>query len=171
MPWWDSRWRKGFEGKGLTWGTEIDGRQVLEAFTNLGLSIKSNHVVLEVGPGYGRVFETFRGFFEFRKWYMVDINPDNCEFLIKKFGDDDRIKVLCQDVNQLELPEKFNLGISTLTFKHLYPDFSQALTRIARYIKDDGTFLFDLIPPGEDRLIHEGANIANIYSERSLRTH
>ena len=120
---------------------------MLKAFTALGCSIKPSDVVLEIGPGYGRIYQTFRERFQFKKWYMVDINPKICDFLSQKFKGDDRCQILCQDVNELELPEMFDVGISTLTFKHLYPDFSQALARIAHYIRDDGIFLFDMIPP------------------------
>lgn len=171
MSRWDLRWRKGFEYEGLTWGLRIDGKQVLDAFTALGCLIEPDHVILEIGSGYGRVFEAFRKRFQFKKWYMVDINRDNCKFLSEKFGDDDRVRIVCQDVNELELPEKFDVGISTLTFKHLYPDFSKALTQIAKYMKHDGIFVFDLLPPSSNKRIHENGlvSVVNVYSEQSFQ--
>jgi len=173
---WDKRWRETHEApEGLTWGVKVDGQQVLDAFLFLGCSIGPASVVVEVGPGYGRIFEAFHKRFQFKRWYMVEINPKYCEILSSK-SVDDRVKVLCQDVRKLDLPEKFDLGISTLVIEHLYPDFLEGLAQLRKFIKRRGSFVFDLPPPSEDRRMHEyyesrvlKGSIVNFYSEEWLR--
>lgn len=169
---WDSRWRQGDEVEGLTWGVLLDGKQVLDTFIKLGCVIRPNDIVLEVGPGYGRIFEAFRKKFQFKRWYMVEVNPTYCKKLGEKFKEDTRLKILNQDVNQLSLPEPFDIGISTLTFLHLYPDFSQGLGAIIKHIKSNGRFLLELPPPSRDQCAYcdYGAVqcVINSYSEKSV---
>lgn len=158
------------EVEGLTWGILIDGKQVTDAFLALGCSIQPSDVVPEIGSGYRRVYETFRNHFQFKRWCMVEISPERCTLLKDKFRSDSGVEVLCQDANELLLPEKFNIGISTLTFKYPYADFSQALTRLAMFMRNDGTFLFDMHPPYEDRRVDEShVDIVNYYSSQSLQ--
>ena len=173
---WDRRWRETCEApESLTWGVKVDGQQVLDAFLSLGCSIGPASVVVEVGPGYGRIFEAFHKRFQFKRWYMVEINPKYCEILLSELVDD-RVKVLCQDVRKLDLPEKFDVGISTLVIEHLYPDFVEGLAQLRKFIKRQGCFVFDLPLPSEDRRMHEcyeqkvfKGSIVNFYSEEWLR--
>lgn len=153
----------------MTWGLVLDGKQFYEAFRKIGCKIDKTNVVCEIGPGYGRIFDTFKEKFSFKKWYMVEINPKRCENLKQKYKNDSRVVVLCQNVDFLELPEKFDVGISTLTFKHLYPDCSIALFNVSRYIDQEGFFVFDIFISDRERIFFEKqGNIVNYYSEDTL---
>jgi SAM-dependent methyltransferase len=166
---WYKRWRTREEFEGLTWGMAIDGTQFYEAFLKTGSKIDENDIVCEIGPGYGRIFDTFSENFSLKKCYMVEISPKRSEGLKRKYKNDPRVVVLCQNVDLLELPEKFDVGISTLTFKHLYPDCSTALSNVSRYMNKDGFFVFDIIVSDKDRILFEEANIINHFAEDTLK--
>lgn len=166
---WYKRWSTKEEREGLTWGMVIDGTQFYEAFLKIGCKIDETDIVCEIGSGYGRIFDTFSRKFSFRRWYMMEINPERCERLKQKYKNDSRVVVLCQNVDFLELPEKFDVGISTLTFKHLYPDCSTALFNVSRYMNKGGFFVFDIIISDKDRIAFEEANIINYYAKDTLK--
>jgi len=148
----------------------LDGKQFYEAFRKIGCKIDKTDVVCEIGPGYGRIFDTFREKFSFKKWYMLEINPSRCENLKQKYKNDSRVAVLCQNVDFLELPEKFDVGISTLTFKHLYPDCSIALFNVSKYMDEEGFFVFDIFISDRERIVFEKqGSIVNHYSEDTLK--
>jgi len=166
---WYKRWRTKEEHEGLTWGMAIDGTQFYEAFLKTGSKIDENDIVCEIGAGYGRIFDTFSEKFSFKKWYMVEISPKRSEDLKRKYKNDPGVVVLCQNVDLLELPEKFDVGISSLTFKHLYPDCSIAFSNVSRYMKKDGFFVFDIIVSDKDSILFEEASIVNCFAEDTLK--
>ncbi|MFX1293626.1 MAG: class I SAM-dependent methyltransferase [Promethearchaeota archaeon] len=163
------RWRTKNESDGLTWGININGNQFYEAFLKINCSIKEHDVVCELGPGNGRIFDTFSEKLSFKKWYMIDINPKRCEYLKQKYRENPKVIVLCQNIDYLKLPEKFDLGISALTLKHLYPDCSKTLFNISKYMKEKGTFVFDIIISNKDEILYRDDYIVNVYTEDSLK--
>lgn len=166
---WYDRWRDKEEKEGLTWGRIMDGIQFYEAFLESGSKIEKENIVCEIGPGYGRIFDTFREKFSFKKWYMIEISPQRSEELKQKYKDDPRVVVLCQNVDSLELPEKIDVGVSTLTLKHLYPDCSIALFNISKHLNKNGFFIFDFIIEDKDRITFEDGNVVNYYPEDTIK--
>jgi SAM-dependent methyltransferase len=147
----------------------VDGTQFYESFLKTGSKTDETDIVLEIGAEYGRIFDTFSEKFSFKKWYMVEISPKRSEDLKRKYQNDPRVIVLCQNVDSLELPEKFDVGISTLTLKHLYPDCSIALSNVSRYMNEDGFFVFDIIVSDKDSILFEEGNIINYFAEDTLK--
>lgn len=144
---WDqsrSRWRTAGPTLGLTWGEELTG----EAFVSKAeryASFDGDTVVLEVGPGYGRILRSFleRGL-PFKDYYAIDISQRNIDHLREHFAQPN-IHFLQGDIEVTPLPYQFDVGLASLTFKHLYPSFEASLGNCARHMAPGGVFLFDLL--------------------------
>lgn len=75
---------------------------------------------------------------------MVDLSPENITYLRGEFPDP-RVAAVVGDVEGVSLDQRFDLIISSLTFKHLYPTFAVALGNSAAHLEEEGWIVFDLI--------------------------
>ena len=146
-----SRWRTTKPDPGLTWGQQLSG----EAFVSKMQSYASfgrESTILEIGPGYGRILRSFlaRGI-PFKEYYGVDISEQNVEFLQKQFRQGG-VHFMRSDIEVASLPFRFDVGYSSLVFKHLYPSFEAALRNCSRYMNPDGRLIFDLIEGAQRHL-------------------
>jgi SAM-dependent methyltransferase len=146
-PFWTKsrrRWINDNPTVGLTWGKKLSGDRFIEKIISYN-TLKSNISILEVGPGYGRLLESLIKFnFKFKKYVGVDISSNNIEYLNKTFKDD-RISFVLGDFERMVLVDRFDLAISSLTFKHLYPSFEKLLLNISQHLMVGGYIFFDLI--------------------------
>jgi SAM-dependent methyltransferase len=138
------RWRNSEPGKDLTWGREIIGDNFIKTLKKY-VVFDNKTQILEIGPGYGRLLKSFKGMkLGFKKYVGLDISEKNAAFLRANFKDK-AIEFVHGDVESFTFNEKFDVIFSSLTFKHLFPTFENALKNLARCMKKGGIILFDLI--------------------------
>jgi SAM-dependent methyltransferase len=146
-----TRWRAAEPDMHLTWGIEVGGHPFIEKASSYGV-FGPAAAVLEVGPGYGRLLAAAldRGV-EFGSWLGVDLSAHNVEHLGTTFRQAN-VRFVQDDIETLSLDAPVSSMISSLTFKHLFPSFENALRRVARLVRPGGVVAFDLIE-GHGRLV------------------
>jgi SAM-dependent methyltransferase len=151
-----TRWRKAKPDPGLTWGQELTGEAFVSKVESYA-SFDNETTVLEIGPGYGRILRSFlaRGI-PFKEYYGLDISEQNVEYLQKQFPQP-AVHFIRADIAGAPLPFRFDVGFSSLVFKHLYPSFEAALRNCSRYMSPHGRLIFDLIE-GDQRRWHPQNN-------------
>jgi SAM-dependent methyltransferase len=139
------RWRKAPEDwRHLTWGRELSGEQFVEkAVQYAGFSENKN--VLEVGPGYGRILEACleRGV-PFAKYCGVDLSEETCRHLREQFPLD-TVEFTAEDIEEATFETAFDVVLSSLTFKHLFPSCDGALENLSRSASPGAIFCIDFV--------------------------
>jgi SAM-dependent methyltransferase len=160
-------WRKAPPGPNLTWGKALTG----EAFVskvNSYAAFDEETTVLEVGAGYGRLLRSFLDLgIPFREYYGLDISEQNIEYLRKQFAHP-AVHFMWADVEEASLPFRFDVGFSSLTFKHLYPSFEASLRNCTRYMNPGGRFIFDLVEGTQAHVVNEGRAYVRRYSREEV---
>jgi SAM-dependent methyltransferase len=136
------RWRDATPDPNLTWGKEVSG----EAFIAKAESYVEfrDKVVLEIGPGYGRLLrECLRRELPFSKYVAVDLSPNNIQFLRREF-EQQHVVFVHADIETMTLEDRFDVVLSSLTLKHLFPSFERALQNVERHLNPGATLVFDL---------------------------
>jgi SAM-dependent methyltransferase len=148
-----SRWRQAVPTPNLTWDAEIGGEAFIDRAQEHGV-FGEGRTILEIGPGYGRLLAACldRGL-KFRRYIGVDLSANNVRYLRERF-DDERVSFLEGDVERVELDQKVDAVISSLTFKHLFPSFEGALHNLSNQLRNGGPVVFDLIE-GERRYFED----------------
>ena len=138
------RWRNVAPNRALTWGKEFTGDAFVQRAQAHGV-FGPTKTIVELGPGYGRLLKSIlAGQVPFRRYYGVDISPKNVEHLRGTLGREE-IQFVNADVEQCELPERFDAFVSSLTMKHLFPTFECALNNLTLNANPGARFAFDLI--------------------------
>jgi SAM-dependent methyltransferase len=145
-----SRWQSAKPDVELTWGKNLKGDAfVKRVLTQLSDTQACN--VLEIGPGYGRLLESWcRAGGTFNRYVGVDLSPQNISLLKDKFKFMAKAEFICGDIETLRLDEQYEVVMSSLTFKHLYPTFENGLKNVSRFVKQQGLIFFD-VPEGLDK--------------------
>lgn len=139
-----ARWRAAEPTPSLTWDVELTGDAFVDRAERHGAFGEGRHIV-EVGPGYGRLLSTIREReLPFGRYTGVDLSQSNVDHLQNRFTDE-RIEFRVEDVEQARFEEPVDSVLSSLTFKHLFPSFEQALSSLASQMSSGGVVLFDLI--------------------------
>lgn len=162
------RWVKSTPDNGLTWGKEVTG----DAFIDKADQYKAfgeDKVILEIGPGYGRLLKSIQQKkLKFKTYIGVDISKDVTEYLVKQFGAKN-IEFYTADVEKVDLKTKVDVIISSLTFKHLYPNFEAALLNLNEYLNEGGLYIFDLME-GEGQLFEtDGKTYIHKYTQKDVK--
>jgi SAM-dependent methyltransferase len=152
-PGWErsrTRWRSTKPGADLTWGQELTGEAFVSKVESYA-SFDDETTVLEIGPGYGRILRSFlaRGI-PFKEYYGLDISEQNVEYLRRLFPQA-AVHFIQADVEVASFPFQFDVGFSSLVFKHLYPSFEAPLRNCSRYMSPHGRLIFDLIEGDQRR--------------------
>jgi SAM-dependent methyltransferase len=144
---WDrsrERWRAAQPDTGLTWGRQLSGDAFVEQVSRLG-GFKPEARILEIGPGYGRLLRAcLDRRAPFAAYLGVDISETNVEHLSRRFSDP-RVSFVVGDAESVVLDEQYDLLISSLVLKHLYPTFERALRNCASQLAPGALVCFDLI--------------------------
>ena len=162
------RWRNATPGPdALTWGKKLSGEAFVRKLETYG-SFDEETTVLEVGPGHGRLLRSFldRGI-PFTDYYAIDISEQNIEHLRKHFPHP-AIHFLHADIEDVSLPFQFDVGFSSLTFKHLYPSFEASLRNCTRYLSPGGRFIFDLVEGDQAHFVNEGRAYVRRYGREEV---
>jgi SAM-dependent methyltransferase len=138
------RWRGSRPAEGLTWGKALSGKPFIDKAEKYGV-FSPDRAILEIGPGYGRLLrETVGRGLPFREYVGVDISEQNVEHLRSQFTEPN-IRFVLGDVESVRLNTRFDAVVSSLTLKHLYPSFEEALRNVVRHLAPGATLVFDLI--------------------------
>jgi SAM-dependent methyltransferase len=164
-----SRWRGATPDTDLTWGLELPGDPFIEVADRHD-GFGPERTVLEVGPGYGRLAAAaIERASEFERWIALDISAEVVRHIEARFADA-RIEVRRGDVETAELDEQIDTVLSSLTFKHLYPDFGAALANLRPALGPDSVVIFDLIE-GERRYFqYDGMTYVRAYSRDEVKS-
>jgi len=158
-----TRWLQALPGPGLTWGRTLDADDFVAKAEGHG-AFGSDRVVLEVGPGYGRILRSCLGAgVPFGRYIGLDLSAENVDHLREAFGDP-RVEFVNDDVETADLAVEVDTVLSSLTFKHLYPSFEGALGNVARQLSDRGVVLFDLIEGRRRYFQHDETTYIREYS-------
>lgn len=158
-----NRWKECKPDTLLTWGRKLTGDAFVKICEKYA-SFSSHKSILELGPGYGRILSSLISKnIPFQSYTGVDISSNNIQDLKNSFSLD-KINFVQGEFSTIQLKEYFDIVLSSLTLKHQYPTFTDAIKNISKYVKKDGLFIFDLlenkeITPsnvGVDKLIEFG---------------
>lgn len=139
------RWNEAAPDPDLTWGQRVSGRPFMEA-VRASVPLREGIRILEIGPGYGRLPEAVLDLqLPFAEYSGLDLSAQNVEYLRGRFAADGRFRFQLADVETWRAADQFDLVISSLTFKHIYPHFGKVLRTCALHLAPGGRVAFDLI--------------------------
>ncbi|MGH2980280.1 MAG: class I SAM-dependent methyltransferase [Solirubrobacterales bacterium] len=155
------RWAGSRPALGLTWGMDLAGDNFVSKAASYGV-FGPDRAVLEIGAGYGRLFDaTLRQQRPFKRYVAVDISEKNVRHLEERFAADS-LQVVHAAIETVSLDERFDSVVSSLTIKHLYPTFVPALQNVERHLAPGAIVVFDLIEQrveGELQYVHSGTYV------------
>ncbi len=161
------RWEKTAPDAGLTWDKEISG----DAFIDKANAYKAfgyDKVILEIGPGYGRLLKSIQSKkLKFKNYIGVDISNEVCTYLSKQFPDKN-IEFINADAEKVELKTKVDVIISSLTFKHLYPNFEKTIINLNNYLNSGGLYIFDLMEGEGKYFENDGKTYIHKYTRKEI---
>jgi SAM-dependent methyltransferase len=144
------RWRGDEPDNGLTWGVRMVGDEFIR-FLRDRTALNGSSVVVEIGPGYGRILQAFlQAGLPFQRYIGIEISKARVERLRQQFQDP-RIEFREADIlADFDLNGVADLTFSSAVFEHLYPDFSIALNTISRFTRPGGAVVIDFIRDDND---------------------
>jgi 2-polyprenyl-3-methyl-5-hydroxy-6-metoxy-1,4-benzoquinol methylase len=140
-----TRWRNTAPTLNLTWDVPLSG----DAFVDKVASYRAfgpDKSILEIGPGYGRLPKAMleRGV-PMKRYLGVDLSEQNVRMLRSTFTDP-RMTFVQGDILAAPPPERgFDVVVSSLVFKHLFPSFEVPLTHVASSLNPGAMVFIDLI--------------------------
>ena len=139
-----TRWRGTAPTTNLTWDRPIVG----DAFIAKAAEYRAfgeGRAILEIGPGYGRLATAILTLqVPFSRYCGLDISEQNVAYLTGQFTDP-RIGFIYGDAETAPLPQTFDVVISSLVLKHIFPSFEKALTNVSSYLNPGAIVVFDVI--------------------------
>ena len=163
---WDrsrERWRNVRPDSGLTWGQELSGDAFVTKLSEYG-AFHPGTRILEIGPGYGRLLKACLDLgVPFSEYLGLDISAVNIEHLQGRFVDP-RVGFVLGDAESAELETGYDLLVSSLVFKHLYPTFEATLRHCARALNPGALACFDLIEGDHSLFETDGVTYIKCYT-------
>jgi len=140
-----TRWRNTAPTLNLTWDIPLTGDAFIEKVASYG-AFGPDKSVLEIGPGYGRLPKAMLEHAVPMKRYLgLDISAQNVEMLRSTFKDP-RMTFMQGDIILAAPPASgFDVVISSLVFKHLFPSFEAPLAHVASTLNPGAMVFIDLI--------------------------
>jgi SAM-dependent methyltransferase len=139
------RWRGATPDNDLTWGEEISGVPFVEMADWHGV-FRPGARILEVGPGYGRLPAAIQELgVEFGDYLGLDLSEQNVAHLRERFAAEPRMQFEVADAESWTSDRRFDVVISSLTFKHIYPTYEKVLRNLGAHLEPGGKAVFDLI--------------------------
>ncbi len=156
-----SRWRGARPELDLTWGEALSGRGFVTKLAEHA-DLADDSRLLEIGPGYGRLLSAYleQGL-PFASYTGVDLSEQNVSYLRERFADP-RISFIQGDASSVPLPA-FDVGMSSLTFKHFYPTFEATLANCGSTMTDGGRVIFDLLEGTRAYFEHDDITFVHSY--------
>jgi SAM-dependent methyltransferase len=139
------RWQADEPDSQLTWGLDLTGDAFVDRLLAHDL-LPEGVDILEVGPGYGRILQSvLERAPAFGSYLGLELSAERVDRLRTRFGDDTRLSFEHGDVETFSAEQPFDVAVSSLVFKHLYPTFEQAAQVIGRALRPGGTLVFDVL--------------------------
>ena len=161
------RWRTTEPTSNLTWGRDLLGDAFISTVASHN-AFGPDKSILEVGPGYGRLFKACEKLgIPFRKYCAIDIAGRNVEYLRSNLHDP-RLTIIHGDVELVTLEENCDVVISSLTFKHLFPSFENAIGNVARFVNPGGRFFIDFVEGQRSYFEPDGVTFIRWYTRQEL---
>jgi 2-polyprenyl-3-methyl-5-hydroxy-6-metoxy-1,4-benzoquinol methylase len=161
------RWDESDPDKHLTWGQEISGDHFIRKVA-LYQVFSKNKAVLEIGPGYGRLIKScLKNKIPFSRFTGIDISQKNIEYLKQQYSNSN-IKFVQGDIESVSLSDKYDIVISSLTLKHIFPSFEKALKNIVGYLNKNARLFFDLIE-GDEAYFESSVTYIRCYTKNEVQ--
>lgn len=139
-----TRWRGTAPTTNLTWDRPIVGDAFIAKAAEYH-AFGGGRSILEIGPGYGRLLKAILAMqMPFGQYRGLDISEKNVAHLSGEFSDS-RVGFIYGDAESASLPQKFDVVISSLVLKHLFPSFEKALTNVSASLNPGAIVVFDVI--------------------------
>jgi SAM-dependent methyltransferase len=162
-----ARWLKAEPTKHLTWGKNINGDEFIRKLISYNL-FSYEKTILEVGPGYGRLLKSCLSLnVPFNLYCGVDISENNVRHLSRTFAKSN-IKFFHGDIETISFENSFDIVLSSLTFKHIYPTFEKTLLNIASFMKPNSYLCFDLIEGHKRFFEPDGTTYIRLYTQEEV---
>lgn len=161
------RWRNAEPLTHLTWAREISGDDFVSKMESYG-AFGPEKSLLEIGPGYGRLLKSMRARqVAFRQFTGIDLSDKNIYYLNQQFAGP-AVEFRQGDAEKIEFLSQFDVALSSLTFKHLFPTFERVLANIARYLNDGALIFFDLIEGTGEHFEDDGVTFLRHYTKEEV---
>lgn len=161
------RWASSKPLIGLTWGVEVSGAAFIDKVAR-NATFGPDTRVLEMGPGYGRLLQALlaRDDLSFASYTGVDLSEANVAHLRQHYTDP-RLDFVVTNAATGELPP-FDVFYSSLTMKHVHPDFGPVLSGLRAAISDDGRLVFDLFEGSGSFVEHDDVTFVRRYTRAEV---
>lgn len=161
------RWRDAEPVGHLTWGVETSGAAFIDKLKSYD-AFGSDKSLLEIGPGYGRLMKSILAQeIAFKNYLGVDLSAKNVSYLSQSFGAAN-VQFQHGDIEQLTIDGSFDVLFSSLTFKHLFPTFENALANAARALNRGALVFFDLIEGTGETFELDGRTYVRHYTKAEI---
>ena len=162
-----SRWRQSKPDNALTWNVTVSGDDFVRKANSYGV-FSRNKNLLEVGVGGGRILKSLINLgIPYKKYVGIDISQASVDYLRENFSED-KLEFIHGDVELYQFQEMFDIILSSLTFKHLYPTFEKALLNISMYMNPNAVIFFDIIEGDSPYFEHDGVTYIGKYSKAEV---
>jgi 2-polyprenyl-3-methyl-5-hydroxy-6-metoxy-1,4-benzoquinol methylase len=162
------RWVQSNPDLHLTWNRDISGDAFIQRVL-MYTTIQSGKNILEIGPGWGRLLKAIlKENLSFENYYGIDISEKNIAYLKNTFQTSN-IHFIHGNAEDVKLNTIFDIVISSLTFKHIYPSFEKLLINISQYVSKKGMVFFDLIEGNVAFLERDGNTFIRYYKKEQLK--
>jgi SAM-dependent methyltransferase len=160
------RWRQSSPDNHLTWGKMLSGENFIKKVAAYG-GFGPKKSVLELGPGYGRLLTACREqAVPFKDYLGLDVSATSVSHLTKAFPLPN-IHFVVGNVETFSFDRSFDVFLSSLTLKHLFPTCEVALRNISNALNPRAKLFFDLIEGDWDRWEKDGTYI-RCYTRREV---
>ncbi len=109
--------------------------------------------ILEIGCGTGYVTRAMMDYFPRSKITAVDIAPGMIEY-VNSTIESDNVKLVCGDIEDMILDEKYDLIISNATFQW-FNDFNKTLDKLLKLLNQNGVLSFSTFGESTFTELHE----------------
>ena len=95
------------------------------------------------------------------------ISARNVAYLTEQFTDP-RIGFIYGDAESASLPQTFDVVISSLVLKHIFPSFEKALTNVSTYLNPGSIVVFDVIEGRKQFFEDDDVTYIRYYTKEEL---
>ncbi|HTV30235.1 MAG TPA: class I SAM-dependent methyltransferase [Xanthobacteraceae bacterium] len=162
------RWRSDEIAPHLTWDRMMTGDSLWNLYQGHH-DFQVRDRILEVGPGYGRLFRTaLQRKISFGSYTAVELSQARVDRLAAEFPLESVLFVQ-GDIENWSNERFFNVVLCSSTFEHLYPDCRRALQNIHRQLSSDAAVFIDFIYSTESlRYFEADETYIRMYSHDEL---
>ena len=161
------RWCQTGPDTHLTWRREVTGDNFISRVSSYNV-FSNERTILEIGPGYGRLLKTcLQQQIRFKSYVGVDISPQNVKYLRENFPSA-AVHFVHGDIENVSFDARFDVVVSSLTFKHLFPSFEKVLRNVANYVNPGGMVFFDLVEGNGSSWENDGVTYIRYYTRPEI---